>query len=465
MMILKEEFKAMIAGCRAGAFDGLVEALETTAPETSIRWNRGKMQSPSINRNRVPWEAAGEYLAQRPAFTLDPRMHQGRYYVQDASSMIIGEVIRRLVAGGDRPLAYLDACAAPGGKTTAAIDSLPEGSLVVANEYVPKRAAILEENLTKWGYEGTVVSRGDTARFRKLREVFDIVAVDAPCSGEGMMRKDEEAARQWSPALVEECAARQREILGNVWGSLRDGGYLIYSTCTFNPVENERVVAWLRDEMGATPVALDFPEEWGIAREIEGTAPCYRFLPHRLKGEGLFLAVLRKGNAIDFNRLLSPSIDFSRSPREAPINAIDFYRDQSTIQSTSFDFNRFQSKDGRRTPPPPVIFPPQWLPLLKELQRELKVSQWGVETAVPKGKGRIPSHALAMWRGYPRETYPEVEVDEATALQYLRREAISVDAPRGIVLLIFDGYPLGWVNNLGNRANNLYPQDWRIRNL
>ncbi len=457
-MKVKEEFKEMIEACGAEAFDGLVEALETTAPEVSIRWNRGKPgEAPRTPAPIVPWEPQGEYLAERPQFTLDPRMHQGRYYVQDASSMIIGEVIRQLTQGVTTPVAYLDACAAPGGKTTAAIDALPEGSLVVANEYVPKRAAILEENLTKWGYEGTVVSRGDTARFRKLREVFDIVAVDAPCSGEGMMRKDEEAARQWSPALVDECAERQRKILGNVWGSLRDGGYLIYSTCTFNPVENERVVAWLRDEHGATPVAMDFPPEWGIAREIEGAAPCYRFLPGRVKGEGLFLAVLRKGSSaigLDFNRFQSNSIDLNRM--KSP-EGLDFNRLQSTIQSTSFDFNRFKSNEK--------IFPAQWQGLLKQLQGALKVSQWGVETAVPKGKGWIPSHALAMWRGYERGSYPEVEVDEATALRYLRHEAVTIDAPRGIVLLIYDGYPLGWVNNLGNRANNLYPQEWRIRNL
>ncbi|MDE6403101.1 MAG: rRNA cytosine-C5-methyltransferase, partial [Muribaculaceae bacterium] len=194
---------------------GLIEALESTPASVSVRLNMRGSHKPVTDiagrplGNPVPWCDNGYYLAERPRFTLDPAIHQGRYYVQDASSMFLSHVIDTLTRDErDTPLVYLDACAAPGGKTTAAIDRLPAGSLVVANEWDFKRASILRENLSKWGHPDTVVSRGDTRRIAKLRAMFDIIAADVPCSGEGMMRKDPEAVSQWSPALVAQCAER-----------------------------------------------------------------------------------------------------------------------------------------------------------------------------------------------------------------------------------------------------------------
>ncbi len=186
----------------------------------------------------------------------------------------------------------LDACAAPGGKTIAAIDALPPGSMAVANEYVPGRAAILAENLAKWGSPAKMVTRGDTARFRKLPGTFDIVMADVPCSGEGMFRKDPEAVRQWTPALVEECAARQREIVANLWETLREGGIFIYSTCTFNRTENEDMLAWLLAEYpDGIHIPLDIPDGWGPVT----TDGCTHFVPGRVRGEGLTIFMVSKG--------------------------------------------------------------------------------------------------------------------------------------------------------------------------
>jgi 16S rRNA C967 or C1407 C5-methylase (RsmB/RsmF family) len=250
-MELPDKFIEYITKLNAEVLNGLCDTLANTAPSVSVRPNRLKGITAPEGARRVPWHDAGFYLAEREQFTFDPAMHQGLYYVQDASSMIVGTIVAKLTGDGVA-VRYLDACAAPGGKTTAAIDALPTGSLVVANEYVPQRAAILAENVMKWGYPRIVVTRGDTARYTKLPAFFDIIATDVPCSGEGMMRKDAEAVAQWSPALVEECAQRQRMIVDNLWGSLRTGGYLIYSTCTFNG--SDYVLYWFMFKWGLCPI-------------------------------------------------------------------------------------------------------------------------------------------------------------------------------------------------------------------
>lgn len=447
-MNLNPQFVEMINGYGSESLSGLVEALSSTEPSVSIRINRGKGLPAPAACEPVPWAGRGWYLRERPSFTLDPAFHQGRYYVQEASSMVVGEIVSRLVAGSDAPLRYLDACAAPGGKTTAVIDALPAGSLVVANEYVARRASILVENLTKWGSPDTVVSRGDTRRFGKLKEVFDIVGVDAPCSGEGMFRKDEEAVSQWSPGLVSECADRQREILGNVWPSLRAGGYLIYSTCTFNRRENEEMVDWLVDELGAESVDMLLPEEWGIAAGIDSPHHCYRFLPHRLKGEGLFVAVMRKPGGDGPCRL---------KPAKPP--KLD--KTLASLANWIHDGgDRVIESDGDSV----IAYARHHADAVAALRQSLDVVSTGVKIAEVKGRDFVPTQSLAMSLAFNRAAFPAVDVDAGMALTYLRRESVTLPdgTPKGYVLLTYEGGPLGFVKNLGNRSNNLYPAAWRI---
>lgn len=276
-----------------------------SVPEVSIRINTAKVSNASVLdvsadiETSVAWCQQGYYLAQRPNFTFDPALHQGLYYVQDASSMAITAVIRELVALTDgKPLRVLDACAAPGGKTTAILSALPQQSLLAANEYDYKRAEILAENVAKWGASNAIVTRGDTRQYRKLKDFFDIIVVDAPCSGEGMMRKDEKARTQWSPRLMDQCAACQREIIENLWDSLRPGGFLVYSTCTFNRAENEENLAWIVDTYGGESVPIPILEaNADVLKGIETAHNCYRFIPGHVRGEGLFLSVVRKSGA------------------------------------------------------------------------------------------------------------------------------------------------------------------------
>lgn len=421
-----------------------------TPPSLSVRLNADKPADLFGKAEPVPWCYDGRYLTERPEFTLMPELHAGAFYVQDASSMILTEVVRRLTSDGE-PVHYLDACAAPGGKSTAALSVLPKGSLLVANEYVPLRAQILKENIQKWGTPGVIVTQGDTARLQRLRDTFDLVAVDAPCSGEGMMRKDEQAVAQWSPALVAQCAAMQREIMANVWNALRPGGYMIYSTCTFNSAENEDNVRHFIRTFGAEAVDLNLPPEWGIGASRDADLPALRFMPHLTRGEGLFLCVLRKPEA---ENKANGKCNNSKHRLEKGTNP----RLNDWISNP--DDYKILTQGEMLT-----AFPRHGLTLLRDVQKECKVIMAGTELATPKGRDLVPAHALALSRILRPDAFPRVEHTLAEARNYLRRLPISLpsDTPRGYVLATYRSLPLGFLKNIGNRANNLYPQPWRIR--
>ncbi len=445
-MALPEQYSDFLKRIDPPWFAPLARAMEG-APEVSLRFNRAKPSDAfPEGLPRVPWCERGIYLDERPAFTFDPVLHQGAYYVQDASSMFISHVIGHLAAGSPSPLKVLDACAAPGGKTTAIIDALPAGSLVVANEYVADRAAILRENLAKWGYPLVTVTQGDTARFRDYPGFFDIIAADVPCSGEGMMRKDAVAAAQWSPGLVKQCAERQLEITSNLWPALRPGGYLIYSTCTFNTQENESIIAHLRDSFGAEPVAIPTDSSWNIAPSLDPSIPAYRFIPGLIRGEGLFMAVLRKPLSEDSQVRPQKKKEKRRqaSKPATPKLPAEIKNWISKDYPTSFSIEA----DGR---------------IFAEFS-EHPIFTPRLEIGELKGRDVIPSQQLAMSLALNPGAFPTAEVTRPTALDYLRREAIVLPdgSPRGIVLLTYGKRPLGFVKNLGSRANNLYPRPWRI---
>jgi len=477
MQPVSKEYREYIAAELPELSAELVEAIETTDPVVSVRLNRRKQPSTvtagsvldvaAAGGDAVPWCSSGFYLAARPDFTHDVAMHQGAYYVQDASSMIVGHVVASLAcrlqeeAGGlAAPLRYLDACAAPGGKTTAAIDALPSDALVVANEFDYRRAEVLRENVMKWGHPHVAVSRGDTARFSRLGGWFDIVAADVPCSGEGMMRKDETARTQWSPSLVRECAARQWEIVCNLWPALAPGGYFIYSTCTFNRTENELMVERMEREFGACRVELPVPS-CGIV-EHEGMM---RFLPGRIRGEGLFMAVLRKPGLYERRGVVQASVTKGGKNQKgrkgarstgSPVMA-DAALQKILSGWLDGDFVAFCRDDVVEA----VAM--KYAPMIAELDKALDLILRGVDAGRVKGPKIAPAQGLALSQAFRTDAFARVEVETATALQYLRRESLGgFDAPRGWILLTYGGLPLGFVNNLGSRSNNPYPQSWRI---
>lgn len=303
MKELPEEFKIMLHDLLGDEASDLIGALDLP-PVTSVRINRRKAGAEFDDSTPVPWCRSGLYLPTRPEFILDPLLHAGAYYVQDASSMIYESVIEILLpklfadksssVKDIKKVSVLDMCAAPGGKTTAMINALPEGSYITANEYSNKRVGALRENIAKWGYGNVKVTNFDSSVYASMGPTYDIVAVDAPCSGEGMMRKEEVARTQWSHQLIEQCTSLQKEILINAEKCLKPGGFLIYSTCTFNRLENEGNAEFIMKELSLEPVDLEIPQEWGISGGIDTELPVYRFMPHKTKGEGLFLAVFRK---------------------------------------------------------------------------------------------------------------------------------------------------------------------------
>ena len=425
-------------------FARFVEALDGE-PVVSIRYNTSKCK-PDSNNAVVPWAANGRYLSDRPVFTADPLFHAGCYYVQEASSMFIEQVIKQYIAA---PVRALDLCAAPGGKTTHLLSLLPKGSLLVSNEPVPQRAQVLAENVIKWGNPSSVVTRNEPADFGSFSNFFDLVVVDAPCSGEGMFRKDQGAVEQWSLSNVELCVKRQKRILADIWSSLRPGGVLIYSTCTFNSEENEECVEWIAGELGATPLSVEVGEEWGVTGALVGNLPVYRFLPGYTAGEGFFIAALRKDGD---SPLAQP-----RQQRYQQVPA----KLKGTLEEwlvSPGDFNFVQQ--GERV----VAMPREHTNAMLALQQKLKVLHCALPLADVKNNKLLPLHQLSMSNALCKEAFNQVELEREQALAYLHREALAFDqAPVGYLLLTYKGTPIGFAKNIGNRANNLYPAEWRIR--
>lgn len=441
-MNLPEAFIEQLQGLVPDEWEALVSAITSSEPSVAVRVNGARGVNVPDDARRVPWCGQGFYLADRPAFTFDTDWHAGHYYVQDASSMFITHVISHLI---HKSVRYLDLCAAPGGKTTAAIQALPERSLIVANEIVPPRARVLADNVIRWGNPRCVVTSNAPADLGKLTHFFDVIAADVPCSGEGMMRKDDEAVSQWSPALVEQCALRQREILTDAWHALRPGGLFIYSTCTYNRQENEEIAEFIVKELGAQSLEIPIEPSWNIYPAIGSDCHCYRFMPHRVDGEGLFMAAFRKDGDTP-RQDIRVKEKTTKKADETGKNCLS-HPDDFLIDLQG-DLSIAVPQDIRRE--------------VSALRSSLNVLHAGVELATAMGRKTVPHHALAMSIARSEGAFPVAEVDYLTALRYLRGESITVDAPRGYNLIAHQGAVLGFANNLGNRANNLYPKPQRI---
>ena len=372
-------------------FERYLHSFEEDVP-VSIRLNPMKMSEGRWKMEDavpVPWCRNAYYLAKRPNFTFDPLFHAGCYYVQEAASMFLDEVLRQLLPARlpnrEGLGVSLDLCAAPGGKSTLLRSALPADCVLYSNEPIRNRASILLENVTKWGYKNHHVTNLYPHDYRKSKMKFDLILCDVPCSGEGMFRKDEATISEWSPQNVEKCWQLQREIVSDAWECLGDGGILIYSTCTFNTKENEENIRWMLSEFDAEVVPIETKPEWNITGSLLSgfDAPVYRFIPGITRSEGLFMCVLRKGG--------TGQSDAGKSK----MNSLKTMTSDISLQTS-------------------------------DIQAEL--------------------------------TYPQ-------ALAYLRHEALVLppDTPRGLVEVCFMGHPLGLVKNIGNRANNLYPKEWRIK--
>lgn len=439
-----------------GAEDYLqfVSALDKV-PQVAFRPNVHKNIHAAGGLKTVPWSSAGCYLPNRPAFTFDPLFHAGAYYVQEPSSMFVEQALK--VCGETHRV--LDLCASPGGKSTLLRSLLPSGSVLVCNEPQKVRAQILLENMLKWGHPEVVVTNNYPSDFGSLKDCFDIIAVDAPCSGEGMFRKDNPALEEWSVQNVKICAQRQRDIVREVWPALREGGYLIYSTCTYNLEEDECNVKYFCETLGAESVRIPVEEDWQVTGNLlsEHNFPVYRFMPHRTKGEGFFLALLRKNKPEDESFLQEKSM---KKTKKANVKLLSF--PQGLLKNWLHDPADFvmMEKDDMA-----FALEKSVAEVVNLMGNHFHILSAGIPLAICKGNKFQPYPALAMSTALRREAFPQVEIDRDMALEYLRRMSLTLPAttPRGYVLLTFLGVPLGFVNNLGAHANNLYPQNWKIR--
>jgi 16S rRNA C967 or C1407 C5-methylase (RsmB/RsmF family)/NOL1/NOP2/fmu family ribosome biogenesis protein len=417
-------------------------------PPISIRINPKKNCSIKTQGD-VPWTAFGKYLSERPVFTLDPLFHAGTYYVQEASSMFLEQAIRQSV-DLNKPINILDLCAAPGGKSTHILSLINKESLLVSNEVIRSRASILAENIQKWGNSNVVVTNNDPEDFQKLNGFFDTIVVDAPCSGEGLFRKDHEAIKEWSPENVALCSSRQKRILSDVWPALKENGVMIYCTCTYNESENEDNLIWLMNEHDIEFIEMDLDPHWGIEKITKNGVIGYRFFPHQVKGEGFFISIIRKKENAGSIRMktkketLTPSKKITESVKHW-INESD-QKKLLIKQDLLFSIPMNKAEE------------------IEFISHHLKVISSGTSLAVIKHDKLIPEHALALAIELNLQAFSSINLSLEDAIRYLRKDSITLNVPeKGFCLVAFKNVPLGWVNILSNRVNNLYPSAWRIR--
>ncbi len=417
---------------------------------TSVRINPGKLKtqlnspigepaSPAVLEEKIPWTEYGYYLDRRPSFTFDPLFHAGCYYVQEASSMFLEQAVKQHTDLA-KPLKILDLSAAPGGKSTHILSLINEESLLVSNEVIQSRARILKENIIKWGRSNVVVTNNDPRDFSRLENYFDIVVVDAPCSGSGLFRRDPTAIEEWNLNNVQLCSQRQQRILADVWPALRQGGLLVYSTCSYSEEENEALVSWMRSNLQAESLVLSIAASWGII-ESEG----YRFWPDKVRGEGFFLSCLRKTSG-----------DEQSAIRPKKITGTDKKTLDILRQWTDEDdfFFRYENTI--------YAWPLYSVNDIGFILEKMKVLYSGTRVGELMRDKLVPDHALAL-RIQNKIDLPTVEVDYSTAIQYLQRKEISLDTTqKGWHLLNYRGHSLGWVNILASRINNYYPKELRI---
>lgn len=425
-----------------------VQAHTLVDAPVSIRLNSFKPAPISFPEDgNVPWCSNGRYLSSRPSFITDPLWHAGAYYVQEASSMFLEQVLTQC-ADVTKDLRVLDLCAAPGGKSTLVQNLITPGSLLVCNEVIKQRLSVLEENITRWGAANIVVTGSAPADFARLEHFFDVMITDVPCSGSGLFRKDPAAVEEWSPEQVKHCSLRQQQILQEALPALKPGGLIIYATCSYSAEENEQVLDVLV-KAGYTSLKVNTSNSWNIVEtKADSGATGYRFYPDRVRGEGFFIAAFRKPEE---------GRTHSYTPEKIPKVAADVIRQmQAYVSVQSLDIVKF--KDTY------LGFHAGLAGYLPWLQKHLYIRKAGVCLGMPSRTDWIPDHELACSK-LISPSVPAINLQQEDALQYLRGQSVHVETDlRGWVLACYQSLPMGWMKVLSNRMNNYYPRHWRIIN-
>ncbi len=466
-MQLPQKFLSSLDGVKGFDKDPFVHVHNSSRQVTSIRFNPTKtaiensesvvsndtqypshnIHSSSLQSQKVPWSQYGFYLEKRPSFTFDPLFHAGCYYVQEASGMFLEQAIKQTV-DLTKSLRVLDLCAAPGGKSTHLQSLLSANSLLVSNEVIKPRAGILKQNITKWGSANVIVTSSDARQFEKLSGFFDVLVVDAPCSGSGLFRKDKEAINEWSPENVELCSRRQRQILGDVLPALKENGILIYATCSYSKEEDEDICDWLVEEMNLESISLQVDEDWNIVENLSKRgAAAYRFYPDKVKGEGFFLACFSKRQTTSTKQFKTGKANLISAKERAsvlqwikPTNELLFIKHESQV----------------------FAWPQNLLSDFLLIQWTLYIQYAGTALGEIIRDKLIPDHALALSPLLnPDKRGAGLTYEEA--IIFLQRGELNVKTlQKGWQTVHYQNHPLGWINALPNRINNYYPKELRI---
>ena len=440
-----------VEGFDEAAFVAVHESREQI---TSIRINPSKefnANSHFGNAEKVAWSTNGYYLQERPSFTIDPLFHAGAYYVQEASSMFLEEVVKQ-TCDLTKPLRVLDLCAAPGGKSTLLQSIISDESILVSNEVIKARVNILTENITKWGASNVVVTNNDPKDFQRLPNFFDVIVVDAPCSGSGLFRKNNNAINEWSAGSVEMCSLRQQRILADILPSIKPGGILIYSTCSYSDSENEEILDKMIDELGLENISVDISEFRGIVDSVSKNTHSkgYRFYPDKIKGEGFFIAAFKKNEeeAEDEKRIKYKDLRIPKIAEEI-VKTYVAGNEKYTFIAQREDI---------------LAIPTAIINSFYEVQFAMYIKQAGTKIGTLIRNELIPAHEFVLSK-LVSDKIPRIDILLSIAQDFLRRKEISIDTNiRGWAILVYDGAQLGFVKILPGRINNYYPKDLRILN-
>jgi 16S rRNA C967 or C1407 C5-methylase (RsmB/RsmF family)/NOL1/NOP2/fmu family ribosome biogenesis protein len=433
--------------------NAFVKVHENRNQVVSVRANLKKLkETPQIFQSdeKVPWSNAGYYLPSRPSFTFDPLFHAGSYYVQEASGMFLEQCLKQTL-DLKKSLRALDLCAAPGGKSTLIQSLISHGSLLVSNEVIKTRVGVLVENMSKWGGENVFVTNNDARDFSRLENYFDVMVIDAPCSGSGLFRRDPDAIDEWSTDAVRTCSLRQQRILADVYPCLKQNGILIYSTCSYSPEEDEAIGDWLMENFDVESLQIKVDEAWNIieSRSDVKKAFGYRFFPNRLKGEGFYIACYRKRDGE------SESPQRVKKGKQIKIAASEKDVIKPWLKD---DLELIFYRNGEEIFAVPSAFEDD----LGVIQSNLYIKKAGVAIGKIVRDELLPAHELAL-SGLVSDKLFTISLKKDEALQYLRKEEVVIkESHRGWALVQYEKMNLGWVKVLANRTNNYYPKEWRI---
>jgi 16S rRNA C967 or C1407 C5-methylase (RsmB/RsmF family)/NOL1/NOP2/fmu family ribosome biogenesis protein len=445
---LPQEFIASLEGLPGFEKEAFEKVHQSGEQITSVRINplkESEIRNLKSEISPVPWSQYGYYLSQRPSFTFDPLFHAGCYYVQEASSMFLEQALKQTV-DLTQPLKAVDLCAAPGGKSTHIQSLISAESLLVSNEVIKARAGVLKQNIIKWGASNVIVTNNDPQHFNRLEGFFDVMVVDAPCSGSGLFRRDEEAIEEWSPDNVQLCCGRQRRILADALPALKQDGVLIYSTCSYSKEEDEEIMDWLVIEQGMENIALDIPVEWNIIATTSKTgAEGYRFYPDKVKGEGFFLSCFSKKEGSERRyKIAKPEIATAK---------------EKALLEAYININQFEVlKQGETL----FALPKVLVEAFSIIQGNLYLQYAGTTLGEIMKNKLVPDHALAV-SSLLLDNISRYELNLEEGIRYLQRADLSIDPPvKGWQVVTYQNQVLGWINALPNRINNYYPKEMRI---